>query len=363
MNYSKNYIHNSFQLNGYSFSNSAELLNYRSKISKDVFLFLEEWFSDSNSVIIQTSGSTGKPKNIELQKERMFNSAIATGNYFNLKAETTALLCLPASYVAGKMMLIRALTLGWSLDIVTPNSNPLQNVPKIYDFSAMVPLQVENSINYLDKIRKLIVGGGVVSNPLLAKLQNVSTDVFATYGMTETITHIAVKKLNNFSTLKTNFNRSNFYKTLPNVTIYVDERNCLVINAVKVSEKVLFTNDVVRLISDTQFEWLGRFDNVINSGGVKLQPEVIESKLVKVLQKPFFVAGILDDLLGSKLILIIEDTDDNTSEKKEGIINKIKSLNLFTKFEIPKEIYFLPEFMYTESSKIQRNKTLNLLKL
>lgn len=361
MNYSKNFIHNSFRLNGNSFTNFTEVLNYTAKISNDVFLFLEEWFSESNSVIIRTSGSTGKPKNIELQKEKMFNSAIATGNYFGLKAETTALLCLPINYVAGKMMLIRALTLGWSLDIVQSNANPLENVSKMYDFSAMVPLQVENSINYLDKIRKLIVGGGVVSNPLLIKLQNVSTDVFATYGMTETITHIAVKKLNNFSPLKTNFNKSNYYTTLPNVSIYIDERSCLVIKALKVSEKILFTNDVVRLISDTQFEWLGRFDNVINSGGVKLQPELIESKLVKVLEKPFFVAGISDELFGSKLILVVEDFISNTQELKIDIINNMRSLGVFTKFELPKEIYFLPEFKYTESGKIQRNETLSLI--
>lgn len=337
-----------------------ELQTFTKNFSEDIYQFLENWFSNDDSIVVQTSGSTGKPKPISIKKEFVINSAKATGLYFNLSENTTALLCLPIEYIAGKLMLIRALTLGWHLDVVEVNSNPLETIDKKYDFSAMVPLQVENSLSKLNFIQKLIVGGGVVSNSLQEKLQEISTDVFATYGMTETITHIAVKKLNNFISLKEksfikNENASlkkarkdEFYSILPNVTIYKDERNCLVISAPKVSDKIIFTNDVVNLISDTQFQWLGRFDNVINSGGVKLHPEKIEEKLSKIIKNRFFVAGIPDEKLGEKLIMLIEGNQQEINMDSAQL----------SKFEIPKQIYFINKFIETETAKIQRKKTL-----
>ena len=262
----KNQFHKNFKLNGASFSSEEELIAFSKNISSSVTSFLTDWFNEKDFVIVQTSGSTGKPKPIQLQKEFMKNSALATGVFFGLKENTTALLCLSTDYIAGKMMLVRALTLGWQLDIVEPDSNPLKSIKKQYDFSAMVPLQLRNSLNELHKINKLIVGGGVVSNDLIVAIQNISTKVFATYGMTETITHIAVKKLNNFTPLRGATTKQSVYKTLPNVLISQDDRNCLVIEAPKVTSEIITTNDVVKLISKTDFEWLGSYDNVINSG-------------------------------------------------------------------------------------------------
>ena len=346
-------FHKTFQLNGISFSSEEELLRYAESFSESIYKFLREWFSSDEVVIVQTSGSTGKPKPIPLKKEFMKNSANATGTFFHLKENTTALLCLSTDYIAGKMMLVRALTLGWSLDVVAPISNPLKESNKEYDFSAMVPLQLQNSLKDIHKIKKLIVGGGVVSNELQKEIQLIKTAVYATYGMTETITHIAVKKLNQFSEASRRLKKS-FYELLPNVTMYKDERNCLLLKAPKVSDEFIITNDVVDLISDTQFEWLGRYDNVINSGGIKLHPEKIEEKLSSLIEQRFFVTGVQDAFLGEKLIIVIEGV------KQQYDFTSLKELG---KYEIPKQVFFLDEFIETPTKKIQRIKTLDLLGL
>ncbi|MDE1207540.1 AMP-binding protein [Tenacibaculum larymnensis] len=345
-------FHKSFQLNGISFSSEDELLTFSKTINDSIYQFLSDWFNTNDFVIVQTSGSTGKPKPISLKKEFMINSAKATGAFFNLEKNTTALLCLSTDYIAGKMMLVRALTLGWSIDVVAPTSKV--EIVKNYDFSAMVPLQLRSSLESIHKIKKLIVGGGVVANDLIKIIEDKSTEIFATYGMTETITHIAVKKLNN---VISNDSEKSHYKALPNVQLSQDNRNCLIIDASKVSEEKVVTNDVVRLISKTEFEWLGRYDNVINSGGVKLHPEKIEEKLSKVIPNRFFVTGIPDQKLGEKLILLVEGEINNV------ISNEVRNLLGLTKYEIPKEIYFVDKFIETETKKIQRKKTLDLVEL
>jgi O-succinylbenzoic acid--CoA ligase len=233
--------------------------------------------------------------------------------------------------------------------VVEPVSNPLEGIDAVYDFCAMVPMQLANSLNNLTKVKILIVGGGAVSTTLQEKVKNIATFVYATYGMTETITHIALKKLNNYNVVEN-------YKVLPHVKISVDNRGCLVIDAPTISDEKIITNDVVKLISETEFEWLGRYDYVINSGGIKLVPEQIEQKLSEIINDRFFVAGISDDIYGEKLILVIE-----SSERNDVISNVVRNLKTLTKYEIPKEIYFLPKFVETETKKIQRRKTLDLL--
>ncbi|TDQ27691.1 AMP-binding protein [Tenacibaculum caenipelagi] len=371
-------FHKNFQLNGVSFTSEEELLSFSKTTSSSVFSFLSDWFNADDFVVVQTSGSTGKPKPIPLKKKHMVNSAKATGAFFDLKENTKALLCLSTDYIAGKMMLVRALTLGWRLDIVEAVSNPLEGTDKeVYDFSAMVPLQLQNSLEDLHKVKKLIVGGGVVSNDLIDEIQNLPTQVFATYGMTETITHIAVKKLNNYTSLRGGMMKESVdkeitsqmkfvrndecYKALPNIQLSQDSRNCLVIDAPKVSTERIVTNDVVHLVSETEFEWLGRYDNVINSGGVKLHPEKIEEKLSKIITNRFFVIGIPDKGLGEKLVLIVEGVTSSAVEK--SLKTEVKSLKKLSKYEIPKEIYFVDKFIETETKKIQRKKTLDLVGL
>lgn len=343
----KNSFHKNFKLNQTAFSNVDALLVYSKENEVDIHDFLLEWFSETDTITVKTSGSTGTPKAILLKKEQVINSAKATGDFFDLPENTTALLCLPIHYIAGKLMLIRALVLGWHLDVVPTNGNPLEKVSKTYDFGAMVPLQLSNSISKIHLIQKVIVGGGVVSKELEQQVHNVSSQIYATYGMTETITHIAVRKIPTNSVQVSSIEKS-LYKVLPNVEIYKDSRNCLVIKAPKVADEVIFTNDVVDLISDTQFIWKGRFDNIINSGGIKLQPEVIEEKLSKAINSRFFVTGIPDTLLGEKLVLIVEGKKIELDFSNADL----------TKYETPKKVFFMDAFEETSSGKIQRKHTL-----
>lgn len=352
-------IHKDFRLNGihYSFEELKEvaysLVKEGETFEKSIGDFLLDWLSDKLTVRVQTSGSTGKPKKIELQKRHMMSSAQATGAFFGLVPDSSALLCLPTDFIAGKMMLVRAMVLGLKLDYVAPSSNPLEQNTGQYDFCAMVPLQVENSLNELHRIKILIVGGASISHVVQVQVQKKAqnTQVFETYGMTETITHIAVKKIHPAESEKQNFNM------LPEVKISADDRNCLVIDAPKISMGSITTNDVVNLISDTEFEWLGRYDNVINSGGVKLFPEQIEKKLASLIKSRFIVAGLPDEKLGQKLVLILEGDIDSSQLQLQ-----IKTLKLLSKFEIPKEIRTILRFQETYNGKIHRAETIRLIR-
>lgn len=347
-------VHKDFRLNEFNFSTTEELIEYAKTISVSLSEFFVDWFSDRETLTVKTSGSTGKPKEITLKKEFMINSARATANYFSLFEKSSALCCLPIDYIAGKMMIVRAMTLGWHIDVIEPSSNPLNNIEKSYDFSAMVPMQLRNSLDKIESIHTLIVGGGVVSYDLEEMLQKVSTKIYATYGMTETITHIALRKLNNFSDSK--LVSESTYHTLPNVKISADTRDCLVIEAPDVSDEKVITNDIVEITSENEFQWKGRIDNVINSGGVKLHPEEIEKKLSQYISSRFFVAGIPDEVLGEKLVLIIEGQEGLADE---DLFNNLKK-NL-SKYEIPKEIFFVSQFIETETGKIQRTATLKTI--
>ncbi len=364
-------IHPNFKLNGISFSKETlkDMAYYFIKegepFEKFVGHFLSDWLDDSPTVAVNTSGSTGTPKPIVLQKYHMVNSALATGNFFDLRPGNSALLCLSADYIAGKMMLVRAMVLGLDLNCIAPSSNPLEESDKVYDFGAMVPMQLQHSLDKIDKIKKLIVGGAPISFSLKQKLGGVKSKVFETYGMTETITHIAVKEID---TSRLNARQTdivgvetlegNPFNALHDITLSTDNRNCLVIDAPKISNKRIITNDVVSLTSSTTFEWLGRYDNVINSGGVKLHPELIEGKLAPLIAQRFFVAGIQDTILGQKLILVVEGEND-----VKKLLEDIAALSSIKKYEIPKEAFLLPYFVETDTGKIKRTETLGLIEL
>lgn len=346
------YIHPKFKLNGlsYRFDTLHELaLNFEESpvpYEKVIGKFIIEWLNNKKHIVIMTSGTSGTPKKINILKNQMINSAIATGAFFKLPSETKALLCLPASYIAGKMMLVRAMTLGWDLYFTGPQKDPLGQNDKTYDFVAMVPFQVRYSLKHLNKVKKLIVGGAAISEKLNKQLQHVSTEVFATYGMTESVSHVAVKAINGKA-------KSNYYAALPNVNFSVDRRECLVIEAPNLSNIKIITNDVVKLISTNMFEYLGRLDNVVNSGGVKLFPEQIEAKLAIYMNRPFFISSEKEEIFGYQLILIIEE-----DFKKELPDFKEVFLNL-SKYERPKKIYTYSKFFYTETGKIRRSEILN----
>ncbi len=313
--------------------------------------FFSDWLDNSEWISVQTSGSTGTPKTMLVKKQNMVNSAAATGDFFDLPAGTTALLCLPATYIAGKLMLVRAMVLGWKLGSVKPQSNPFSVTDKDYDFSALTPFQVEKSLPQLEHARKIIVGGGAVSIPLKEKLQQLNTQLYETYGMTETLTHIAARPINHTGVKNAPF------KVLSGVSISQDNRECLVIKAPRVTAETIVTNDIVQLDSDHSFWLKGRFDNVINSGGIKIQPEEVEQILASIISQRFFIHGLKDDSLGQKVSLFIEDTP--TAEKLQAYHNAIAKLNSLSRYQRPKEIFFIPCFEETHSGKVSRKKTLD----
>lgn len=345
-------IHPAFRLNGKHYSlpqliNLAEaLLAEGDKEDKGLAGFLLDWLYPKSTLLVNTSGSTGKPKTITLEKSKMMASAKATGSYFDLHEGTKALHCLSFNYIAGKMMLVRALTLGWQLEVVFPNKKPLSQTKIEFDFAAMVPLQVMGSMDDLHRVKQIIVGGAPVSAVLEKQLQAVPAKMYATYGMTETITHVAIKKLNHRTREEQELNA---YEALPGVSFSVDERHCLVIDAPDVSSEKVVTNDVVDLLSNTRFKWQGRADFVINSGGVKIHPEQVEQVLDLVIDAPFFVSSIPDEALGEKVVLVIEGNED--------IFPEIDYVGL-EPYETPKEIFFVKELSYTTTGKINRKDSL-----
>ncbi len=337
------------------YESAEELLNFADGLLQQgdiheiqMAKFIEEWLNFDEEVSVNTSGSTGKEKKITLRKEHMVNSAKATGAFFKLGAGTSALLCLSPDHIAGKMMLVRAMVMGWDLHVVAPEKDALTQYDNDYDFVAMVPYQVFHSLEALSKVKKLIVGGGPVSRELEEKLQEVPTEVFATYGMTETSTHVAIKRLNGPA-------RSNVFSALPNVKFSTDERSCLVVNAPEILREPLVTNDLVNLVTPTSFQWLGRFDNMINSGGIKIFPETLEEKLSEYIDRPFIIASEKDEELGERVILIFQN------DKDADIPNYSQAFSILEKYERPKKVYTISKFSYTPTGKIKRGDILQVL--
>ncbi len=353
------FLHKDFQLNGHHFDSPTDLINYVKINLPEHANFLQALFDDDTYITAQTSGSTGTPKQIRIKKTHMRNSALKTIAFFDLKPQTKALLNLSSGFIAGKMMWVRALLGGWHLDVVPPNHQSITSVlnKNRYDFGAMVPLQVFQNLDKIHHIKKLIVGGGAVSQSLLNKIYDLPNRIYATYGMTETITHIAVMPLNQVA--EKDFYQDGIkktYRVLDNIFIDVDERNCLTITTPDIADDQIITNDLVELLDDKHFRWLGRYDNIINSGGIKLIPEQIEDKLKSIIKVPFFIAGLPDDKLGQKLVLILE-----TEQIPKDLPEQIKKH--LSKYEVPKNIYVLPEFEWTPTVKIHRQNTLRKLNI
>lgn len=316
--------------------------------------FLKNWFDDSDFILAQTSGSTGKPKNIQLAKQSMVNSARMTNQFFGLNSESAALLCLPASYIAGKMMLIRAMVGGFNLITVEPTANPFENLDISIDFAAITPFQLFHSVESLQKksVRKIIVGGGQVTSKLEKLAQNIPSELYETYGMTETCSHIALRRFNGAE-------KSDCFTVLEGITIRQDERGCLVIGAPHLLDKEIQTNDIIELIGSKSFRWLGRADAAINSGGIKIHPEQVEKKLEGIISSNYFISSLPDELLENKVILMIES---ETYPLRQVEILKSKMEKLLDKYEIPKQILFCSSFIYSQSNKLLRAETLEKLR-
>ncbi|MEB3004407.1 AMP-binding protein [Capnocytophaga sp. G2] len=324
--------------------------------SKEVHLqkaaiFLTQWFDEYDHIELQTSGTTGIPKKIQVKKKYMVHSAMLTGDFLCLKAGDTALCVLPTDYIAGKMMIVRALVLGLSLHIMPPSSTPFASAVGSYDFVALTPMQAIKSLSELYRARKIILGGAPISLEMEKAFQEVPSKIYATYGMTETVSHIALR------TISPRKEHSSFYTTLGKITVSQDKNHCLVIDCPEVSDKQIRTHDVVILHGNKSFQWKGRLDNIINSGGIKIFPEGVESKLSSFISDRFFIWKEPDELLGEKVVLFVEGKE----EDYPNLLSNLQKELIFSKYELPKKIYFLPQFKLTSSDKIQREATAKLV--
>ncbi len=314
---------------------------------KEVYGFIVEFISPTDSISQATSGTTGKAKYISLKKEEMIASANLTADFFQLKSNQNALLCLPIKYIAGKMMVVRAFVSGMNLLLSEPKGIPEISSFNSIDFCAMVPMQVSNLLKSnanFENLKTLIVGGSEIDASLKQKLQDIPTIVFETFGLTETCSHIALKKINRQEI-------NNYFETLKGVKIQLDERKCLIIKAPFLKEEIT-TNDMVELIDNQHFKWLGRYDNMINSGGIKINPEILEQQIEGILKQKVIVASEPDELLGQKTVLVVE-SQNQTIESNEILTILKKKLQ---KHLVPKKIRVMPEFPRNNNLKIDRKK-------
>ncbi len=339
-------IHSSFKINGGSYD---EFLN-QSFEDERLLGFQNELvnFKTTNKFVFQTSGTTGIPKKIAFSFNQVKASAAATHTVFDLFEGSVVLNALPLQYVASKMMLYRALICGYSLYLLDANfdETTFEKLPYRFEFVPLVPVQVEKMLGFKCKpfqsIDRVLIGGARVSSELREKILNlgVGTKFYEVFGSTETLTHIAVKEISKFVT---------DFKAIEGVH-FTEQNKCLVIHAPHINDNPIVTNDLVELSSTKTFNWKGRVDNVINSGGIKIIPEQLELKISSVLKKSFFIASEPSDVLGHQVILVVESATNF----------EIDWSNIdLTNYEIPKKVYFLPKFYRTESSKILRQKCLN----
>jgi O-succinylbenzoic acid--CoA ligase len=318
-----------------------------------LFSFISDWISDDLCISLRTSGSTGVPQTITFPKSALKASAQATLTFFDIKPGSNALLCLPAEYVAARLMVVRAFVGQLNLLVVPPAGSPLENDFDEVDFAAMVPLQVINELERdgerINQIKKLLIGGSAASSELIASLQKIDTKVWETYGMTETLTHVAVRRLNGKS------GPASCFEALPGVSFAIDHRGCLMIDVPAICDNVVVTNDLVRLIDAYHFKFLGRVDNVINSGGVKIVPEQVEDKLGRFFNVPFAISEKPHSNFGSQIVLVFEGdylTVDESIWAKAGL----------SRYEIPKQIISIPEFPRTANGKVIRSELKQLLR-
>ena len=316
--------------------------------------FLAEWHNDSPFVRVKTSGSTGAPKPMMVEKRRMLNSARITCDFLGLREGDTALLCMSLDYIAGKMMVVRSIERNLKLITVPPSGHPLAtvNAPSQLDFAAMVPMQVYNTLQVpeerarLMQVRHLIIGGGAIDEAMEAELRTFPHAVWSTYGMTETLSHIALRRLNGPEA-------SEWYTPFPSVSISQTPDGCLVINAPEVCPEPLVTNDIVEITS-SRFRILGRKDNVICSGGIKIQIEEIERQLRPHLHVPYLLSKCQDAKFGEIAVLLTEGRVEEARLICERVLPK---------YHQPKAYLHVDRIPLTETGKPARRQAEELIAL
>ncbi|MDO4461714.1 MAG: AMP-binding protein [Bacteroidia bacterium] len=318
-------------------------------------MFIDEWNSDLEFVEVQTSGSTGVPKVMRVEKRRMVASARMTLDFLRLERGDTALLCLPDKYIAGKMMVVRSIIGGLRLISVEPCGNPLLSVEEGEHicFAAFTPMQVYNMLGdevsrrRFEAIDKIIIGGGAVSGTLAEELRWMKNEIWSTYGMTETLSHIAMRPLSGAGA-------SDWYETLKGVNISTNGEGCMVIDAPHVAEGLLETNDIVEIREDGRFKILGRRDNVVCSGGVKMQIEQMEQRIAVKYLGEFALSWVEDERLGQALVLVYTKKEDR--EEIERVCGEV-----LEKIERPKRYIWVEALPYTETGKIARGMLRELI--
>ena len=312
--------------------------------------FLSEWNNDSPFVHVQTSGSTGVPKPMLAEKRRMLASARITNDFLGLHEGDTALLCMSLDYIAGKMMVVRSMERGLKLLTVEPSGHPLNHCQSAIDdckidFAAMVPMQVYNTLQVPEEcerlmgIRHLIIGGGAIDDALGAELKNFPNAVWSTYGMTETLSHIALRRLSGPEA-------SDWYTPFPSVQVSLSDEGCLVIDAPEVCPECLVTNDIAE-ISTQGFRILGRKDNVICSGGIKIQIEEVERHLRPFLRAPYLISKRPDPKFGEVAVLLTEDSVDEARQICERVLPK---------YHLPRHYLHVDHLPLTETGKPARQQ-------
>lgn len=307
--------------------------------------FIDEWLSSSTTVKAHTSGSTGVPKEVYLEKKDMRLSALTTCRHFNIDSSSVLHLPLSTDYIAGKMMVVRAFVSGATLVVERPSRNPLAELPagiECVDLTAVVPSQVEGLLSSpnLPKVRSVIVGGGVLSSEIESRLRKMPLDAWSTYGMTETCSHVALRHLQSPTMA---------YAALPGIHLSVDSRGCLVIDAPDYTFGRIITNDMVRMLSDNEFQWLGRYDNVINSGGIKLHPEEMEKRLEGAVTCRFYIVGRPSEQWGEEAVIVVENATDMQCDR---IMRRAREV--FERHSVPKGVINTPRFIYASNGKIKR---------
>jgi O-succinylbenzoic acid--CoA ligase len=341
--------------------NGATLLNDNEGAYKFSFTLAQSWLNDQEQFVFHTSGSTGTPKEISLLRKQLEASAYGTIEALSLTSAEHILVCMNTQFIGGAMLLIRGLILGATITLHEPSNYPLHQIEinHPYTFVSFAPLQVfsilknaDHEIEKLNGFRNILIGGAAIDPSLEASLNSLNAYVYHTYGMTETVSHIALKELG----------KRNYFTILNGVSIKTDDRNCLAIKSESTNNNWIQTNDVVELINPTSFIILGRADDIINSGGIKIFPGKIEDaiRISSDYITNVFVYGIDDIQLGQKLIAVIEAKNWNILLQKELDSELAQSLH---KYEIPKQFYILPAFNYTQSGKTNKHETLKMIDL
>lgn len=354
-------MYNTLTINGETFSAKALLEKSRRTIMdpakpewyRNIFEFVLDWL-ENDMIEVSTSGTTGMPSVMTFPKSAFVLSAQRTIAFFNLNPGDSVLLCLPAKYIAGKMMIARALVGGLNLHIVEPKTDPWEDWNEKVKFVPVVPLQLKSLLNHPEKhdlFETILVGGATIDHSLERKLQRFGPTVFQSFGMTETLTHIALRRINGD-------NPAENFRVLEGFEISTDNESRLIVEGEGLSEPV-YTNDVVTLDDKKHFRWHGRYDDLINSGGIKIYPEDMERQIAGMIYRRFFIAGLPDKELGQKVILIMEGKPMEES-CVEALHNRIKMK--VKKHQAPKEIRFFEKFPETDSGKIKRREILKALK-